>query len=119
MAILAQNGTASPQTSAGNPVNVTVSAVLASTDLTPTPVDVTYTSDSTCASVTAATQSVTIPPAASFLAPGVLPISQPVRLTGTGARPCMVAVDIKVWPPGGAGNPAGPLAQTVAMVGLL
>jgi len=118
MPILAQNGSANPQNVSTNPASTTVSAVLLSTDLSPTPVQVSYTSGSQCASVVAGNQGVTIPAATSFLSPGQLPISQQVQLTSTGARPCIVAVDVKVWR-GAVGDPAGPEAMTVALVNLL
>jgi hypothetical protein len=118
MAILAQSGTANPQTSTANPVDATVSAVLISTDLKPRTVQVSYTSLSACASVAGNTETETIPAASSFLSPAVLPISQQVRLTSAAARPCIVAVDVKVWV-GVVGDPAALVAQTVASVGLL
>jgi len=118
MAILAQSGAASPQTSTANPVDATVTAVLISTDLTEKSVQVSYTSQSACAAVAGDTQTHKIPAAASFLTPGVLPISQKVRLTSAAARPCIVAVDVRVWI-GTVGDPAALVAQTVASVGLL
>jgi hypothetical protein len=113
MPLFGRNPGASPSPATGNPVVVTVRGELVSTEPTPTTVQVTFApgGTGTCATFPSFTKTETVPAmvGSSF---GVLPVSETITLTGTGARPCVAAVDIRV------SSPAGPGFTIVAMISL-
>src|SRR4051794_36669887 len=117
MPILIQNGNANPNNVTGNPASTTVTADLLNTDTVAKPVTVTFTNEGLCATAGAPPAQVTVP-AAVGPTPGFAQVTRRVDLNGTGARPCVTAIDIKVWI-GRVGGPSGPEDMTVALVSML